>query len=92
MAAFAVIAFCVGAYMPLLSVTIIHRFGFASFGRVLGLAMTFTLLAGLTPLVAGLIHEASGSYLMAFIVTTSPLLIGTILMRGQSRRPNAPRP
>lgn len=87
MVAVALLSFCFGAYVPLLSVTVVNRFGAASFGQVLGLILMFTQLGTVAPYIAGLLQELSGSYVVAFIAMASPVLIAMIAMRSLSVRP-----
>lgn len=81
MTAVVVLSFCFGAYMPLMSVVVVNRFGSASFGFVLGLGLTFAQLCALSPFLSGLLQEASGSYRVAFILMGLPLLPAMIVMR-----------
>jgi len=81
MASIALISLCFGAYMPLLSFTIVGKFGSASFGRVLGLAISVIQIGTVTPFVSGLLQEATGSYMVAFLLTSSPLLISMLFIR-----------
>jgi len=80
-AAFVILSFCFGGYIPLLSVAVVNCFGSASFGRVLGLVLTFVQLAAVSPFISGLIHEASGSYIVAFFAMASPLLVAMFALR-----------
>jgi MFS family permease len=55
-----------GGVLPLISSMVAQRFGARNFGRVMGIIMVSAALSGLTPLLAGLIRDATGSYENAF--------------------------
>jgi len=90
MSAIVVLSFSFGAYVPLLSATVVQRFGSASFGQVLGLVLLFTQLSAVAPFLTGLLQEFSGSYMVAFTAMALPLLIAMLAMRLLSPRPVEP--
>jgi len=55
-----------GGILTLMAVIYGSRFGVASFGRVMGLAMLFITLASLGPLLSGWVHDVTGRYDLAF--------------------------
>ncbi len=57
-----------GAHLPLLASLVSHRFGVASFGRVMGLVGPFTTFGALGPWFAGYIRDETGSYTIAWLV------------------------
>lgn len=70
-----------GCFLPISSGMVIERFGVQSFGRVMGLLWMFIGLGSVSPFIAGLIRDATGSYSTAFIVMSLPLLLTAFAMR-----------
>jgi len=79
-----------GAWLPTLSMLTSSRFGLVHYGAVLG-ALNICLSLGLSsgPLFSGLMHDATGSYLLAFAIFAALLFLSipTILF---ARKPKLP--
>ena len=82
-----------GNWMPTMSILTSSNFGMASYGAIFGTLNLFqNISAATSPLLAGIIHDATDSYRWAFIiililvVLAIPLIIG--LRRPPSRRHN----
>ncbi len=69
-----------GAHLPLLATLVSHRFGVASFGRVMGLVGPFTTFGALGPWFAGYVRDDTGSYALAWLVLAGLLLPALISM------------
>jgi len=73
-----------GAHLPLLATLVSHRFGVASFGKVMGLVGPFTTFGALGPWFAGYIRDDTGSYALAWLVFAGllvPALISMSMLR-----------
>lgn len=67
-AALVFLGFSGGGILPMMGVMLGSRFGAASFGRVIGIAMLAITVGALGPLLAGWAHDLTGSYAIAFQV------------------------
>ena len=57
-----------GAFGALISLTVVEQFGMKNIGSMMGLnAFLTSITMGLGPLVAGVIHDQTGSYKNAFL-------------------------
>ena len=70
-----------GGLLPVRSVVFASRFGVASFGKVLGLAMLVSIAGSLGSVYAAWIYDQFGSYDYAFISFVLMPLPGLILLR-----------
>jgi MFS family permease len=84
------VSFGQGCYLPLLASMIVARFGARSFGQVLGLAAILTQTSAVSPYLAGVIRDGTGSYTAAFLALSLPLLPAMIAMRWLSSRSGSP--
>ena len=69
-----------GAILPMLGIVFGSRFGVASFGRVMGFAMLGITAGALGPVLAGWVHDATGSYDIAFLVAALLFVPGAVVM------------
>lgn len=56
-----------GGILPLMGLMYSHRFGVASFGRVMGFGMLTIMAGAISPIGAGWVYDVYGSYSYAFI-------------------------
>lgn len=68
-------------YLPLSSSIVIDRFGARAFGQVMGLGYTFLGFGAFGSLIAALLHDLSGSYVVAFMAFVLALLPAMWRMR-----------
>jgi MFS family permease len=84
------VGFGSGAWLPTLSMLAGSRFGLLHYGAVLG-ALSICMSMGVAggPLFSGLMHDAIGSYFVAFVIFAALLFLAipTILL---AKRPNLP--
>ncbi len=71
-----------GGILPMMGLVFGARFGLASFGRVMGLVMLTITFGAAGPLAAGWIHDATGSYDLAFLLFMGLFVPGVVLMKG----------
>jgi MFS family permease len=69
-----------GGILPMLGIVVGSRFGVASFGRAMGLAMLAITAGAAGPIVAGAVFDATGSYDPAFLAFAALIVPGAILM------------
>ena len=69
-----------GGILPMLGIVYGARFGVASFARVMGFAMLIMTLGACGPLLAGWVHDSTGSYDIAFQVFLVLMVPGVIFM------------
>ncbi|MCZ6855418.1 MAG: MFS transporter [Gammaproteobacteria bacterium] len=70
-----------GGILPLMGLIFGARFGVASFGRVMGLAMIGFTVGATGPLLAGWVYDLTGSYDSAFLLFLASILPAAIAMR-----------
>ena len=69
-----------GSILPLLSTTLVARFGAANFGKAIGLAQLPMSLAALGPQIAGRVYDQTGSYSGAFGTFVVAIIFAMLLM------------
>lgn len=70
-----------GCILPISGGMVITRFGIQAFSRVLGFLWLFIPLGSVSPYLAGLIREATGSYSSAYLIMGIPLLMAAVAIR-----------
>ena len=69
-----------GAILPMFALIFGSRFGVASFGRVMGLAMLGVTTGAVGPIIAGWMYDVTGSYDLAFLCSALLCVPGAALM------------
>ena len=69
-----------GGILPLMGLMYSHRFGVASFGRVMGFGMLTIMAGAISPIGAGWVYDVYGSYSYAFIALILIMLPSGIAM------------
>lgn len=79
-----------GTELDVLGFVVARYFGVADYARIYGRAYAFVAAsAGISPLVFGYLFDRTGSYRLAFFISTGLLLIGAIALLLMGRYPDS---
>ena len=91
LAAAVALGFAMGAEVDLIGYLVTRYFGIADYGQIYGaLYSIFLVGAGLSPMIAGLIHDTLGDYQAALLGASALLIVASLLLVGLSRFPDWP--
>jgi sugar phosphate permease len=83
------LGFAMGAEVDLIGYFVARYFGLASYGQIYGAQYSiFVVGAGLSPMLAGFVHDVLGDYQVALLGASGLLMAASLLTVGLRRFPN----